>query len=296
MAGIDMFLFYNDIDEDTKFMKDAYLDGRLTEERMHDALSRILALKALCGLDKFSIEKFPPKDNLNKIGLPENKEVAKVIADKAITLVKHVGENIFPITPKKYKRILLVPVGPHPSPILARAGMGADGSKLNENLKAKLEAKGFTAEIYVDPVAKIVAMMEKMDGGEAMKMLNSKKGGGNKGAYGMKQSIAALTDNYDLVICFANVSSTMRTTQRLEWAISKGGWDNPWYVNEIPTIFVSFNCPFHLVDVPQVKNFINCYDANEVTLDALIEKLTGNSEFKGASPVDAFCGLLDTKF
>ncbi len=296
MAGIDMFLFYNDIEEDTRFMKEAYLDGRLTEERIHEALSRILALKAVCGLDKFTLDKFPSKEGLNAIGLPENKAVTKEVADKAITLVKHVGENIFPITPEKYKRILLVPVGPHPSPILARAGMGADGSKLNENLKAKLEERGFTAEIYVDPVAKIVAMMEKMDGGDAMKMLNAKKGGGNKGAYGMKQSIAALTDNYDLVICFANVSSTMRTTQRLEWAISKGGWDNPWYVNEIPTVFVSFNCPFHLVDVPQVKNFINCYDANEITIDALIDKLTGVSEFKGTSPVDAFCGLIDTRF
>lgn len=295
MAGIDMFLFYNDIEEDTKFMKDAYLDGRLTEERLHEALSRILALKAVCGLDKFTIDKFPAKDSLNAIGLPENKAVTKEVADKAITLVKQVGENIFPVTPEKYKRILLVPVGPHPSPILARAGMGADGSKLNETLKSKLEAKGFTAEIYVDPVAKIVAMMEKMEGGDAMKMLNAKKGG-NKGAYGMKQSIAALTDNYDMVICFANVSSTMRTTQRLEWAISKGGWDNPWYVNEIPTIFVSFNCPFHLVDVPQVKNFINCYDANEITVDALIDKLTGVTQFTGKSPVDAFCGMIDTKF
>lgn len=297
MAGIDMFLFYNDIEEDTAFMKEAYIDGRLTEERMKEALSRILALKILCGLDKFSLENYPSKDSLNTIGLEENKVIAKEVADKAITLVKQVGENIFPINPKKNKRILLVPVGPHPSPILARAGMGADGKKLNENLKKKLEEKGFTAEIYVDPVAKIVAAMEQAGGENAINQLNAKKqSGGNKGAYGMKQSVAALTDNYDLVICFANVSSTMRTTQRLEWAISKGGWDNPWYVNEIPTIFVSFNCPFHLVDVPQVKNYINCYDANEITIDALVEKLTGESKFTGVSPVDAFCGFIDTRF
>lgn len=294
MAGVDMFLFYNDIDEDTRFMKEAYLDGRLTEERLNDALHRILGLKALCGLNNFSLDKFPSKQGLARIGLPENRQIAKEIAEKSVTLVKQVGENIFPVTHEKYKRILLVPVGPHPSPILARAGMGADGSKLREHLKTALESQGFSVEIYVDPVAKMVAAMETMGSGEAMKMLNSKKG--NKGAYGMKQSVAALTDNYDLVICFANVSSTMRTTQRLEWAISKGGWDNPWYVNEIPTIFVSFNCPFHLVDVPQVKNFINCYDANDVTIEAFINKITGKSRFTGISPVDAFCGLMDTRF
>lgn len=291
MAGIDMFLFYNDIEEDTRYMTEAYDKGILTEERLHDALSRILALKCVVGLDKFTLDQFPAKEGLSAIGRPEYKEIAKEVAEKSVTLVKHT-EDIFPVTPEKYKRILLVSVGPHPSPILARAGMGADGSKLKNQLKEKLEARGFAVTEYVDPVAKIVELMQK-GGDEATKLLSQK---GNKGAYGLKQSVSALTDNYDLVLCYANVSSTMRTTQRLEWAISKGGWDNPWYVNEIPTIFVSFNCPFHLVDVPQIKTFVNCYDANEATIDAFLDKLEGKSEFTGISPVDAFCGMLDTRF
>lgn len=291
MAGIDMFLFYNDIEEDTRYMTEAYDKGILTEERLHDALSRILALKCVVGLDKFTLDKFPAKEGLSAIGRPEYKEIAKEVAEKSVTLVKHT-EDIFPVTPEKYKRILLVSVGPHPSPILARAGMGADGSKLKNQLKEKLEARGFAVTEYVDPVAKIVELMQK-GGDEATKLLSQK---GNKGAYGLKQSVSALTDNYDLVLCYANVSSTMRTTQRLEWAISKGGWDNPWYVNEIPTVFVSFNCPFHLVDVPQIKTFVNCYDANETTVDAFLDKLEGKSEFTGVSPVDAFCGMLDTRF
>ena len=291
MAGIDMFLFYNDIEEDTRYMTEAYDKGILTEERLRDALSRILALKCVVGLDKFTLDKFPAKEGLSAIGRPEYKEIAKEVAEKSVTLVKHT-EDIFPVTPEKYKRVLLVSVGPHPSPILARAGMGADGSKLKNQLKEKLEARGFAVTEYVDPVAKIVELMQK-GGDEATKLLSQK---GNKGAYGLKQSVSALTDNYDLVLCYANVSSTMRTTQRLEWAISKGGWDNPWYVNEIPTIFVSFNCPFHLVDVPQIKTFVNCYDANEATVDAFLDKLEGKSEFTGVSPVDAFCGMLDTRF
>lgn len=291
MAGIDMFLFYNDIEEDTRYMTEAYDKGILTEERLHDALSRILALKCVVGLDKFTLDQFPSKEGLSAIGRPEYKEIAKEVAEKSVTLVEHT-EDIFPVTPEKYKRILLVSVDPHPSSILARAGMGADGSKLKNQLKEKLEARGFAVTEYVDPVAKIVELMQK-GGDEATKLLSQK---GNKGAYGLKQSVSALTDNYDLVLCYANVSSTMRTTQRLEWAISKGGWDNPWYVNEIPTIFVSFNCPFHLVDVPQIKTFVNCYDANEATVDAFLDKLEGKSEFTGVSPVDAFCGMLDTRF
>lgn len=187
--------------------------------------------------------------------------------------------------------VLIVPVGPEPSPILAREGMGADGSKLYNSLKAELEAKGFEVKIYVDPLKAFIELMRTNPEKAATMRL-----GGGKGVYGNKQSIAALTDNYDLVVCVANVSATMRTTQRIEWAISKGGWDNPWYVNEIPTIFVSFNCPFHLFDVPQIKNFINCYDSQDITVHALVEKFVGNSQFTGKSTVDAFCGVMDTRF
>lgn len=295
MAGCDMFLFYNDADEDRRFMREAYEDGRLTEERLHDALRRILGLKALVGLDSFTLDKFPKKEGLSEIGKPEYKKIAEEIADKAITLAKHT-EEVFPVTPENRKRILLVQVGPKPSDSLALAGMAADSSKLDKKLKASLEARGFEVSVYVDPVAAALAKLATMtpeEIKEAQKQTLSKH---NKGAYGNKQSVAALTENYDLVLCYANVSSTMRTTARLEWAISKGGWDNPWYVNELPVLFVSFNSPFHLADVPQIKNFINCYDAHDVTIEALLDKITGRSEFKGRSPVDVFCGLRDTRF
>ncbi len=43
-----------------------------------------------------------------KIGLEENKKaIAKEISDKAITLVKN-NQDIFPISPEKTKRVLLV--------------------------------------------------------------------------------------------------------------------------------------------------------------------------------------------
>lgn len=292
MAGIDMLLFFNDIDEDFAYMKDAYLDGRLTEKRMDEALHRILALKAVAGLADFDMSKFPSFEGLSAIGTPENALIASEIADKGITLVKST-EKFFPVSPETHERILMVNVGPHPNQFLAKAGMAVDGTKLVDDFKQKLENRGFSVEVYVDPISKLMGMMKEM-GADAIKLLN-KKGPGNKGIYGMKQKVSDLTDNYDWVICFANVAGTMKTNQRLEWAISKGGWDNPWYVEELPVVFVSFNCPFHLADVPQIKNFINCYDSHESTLNALIDKMTGVSEFKGQSPVDAFCGFIDTR-
>ena len=297
MAGNDMFLFYNDIEEDTRYMTEGYLSGRLTEERLHEALTRILGFKAMIGLNEMTPDKFPAKEGLAIIGCPEHQKVSGEVSDLGITLVKQIGENIFPVLPEKYKSILLVPVGPIPNPSIVMAGMVADGSKLVAKIKDGLEGRGHKVEVYIDPVAKAFEMMKSMTPEQIQAMQkDSLKNMNKKGAYGNKQTIERLTTQYDLVICIANVSSTMRTTQRLEWAISKGGWDNPWYVNELPVIFVSFNCPFHLADVPQIKNYINCYDAHDTSIEHLLRKIAGESEFKGRSTVDAYCGLLDTRF
>ena len=48
--------------------------------------------------------------------------------------------------------------------------------------------------------------------------------------------------------------------------------------------------PYHLVNVPIMKTYINCYSNNNETLDALTEKLMGRDDFRGVSPVDPFCG------
>ena len=51
-AGCDMFLFFNDPDEDYQTMLTAYRNGTISEERMTEALTRILGLKAHLGLNK----------------------------------------------------------------------------------------------------------------------------------------------------------------------------------------------------------------------------------------------------
>ena len=113
--------------------------------------------------------------------------------------------------------------------------------------------------------------------------------------YGHKESIEGFKAKYDLVISVANVNALMQTVQRLSWAMPKGGFEIPWYVNDMPTIFVSLSGPFHLADVPQVKNYINCYDSQEHTIKALVAKLCGESEFTSISPVDVFCQMEDTR-
>ena len=283
-AGCDMFLFFNDPDEDFEYMMNGYKNGVITEERLQDALERILGVKAYLGLHKKTPEQITPaEEGLSVIGSEEFKEIAKEVSDKAITLVKNIGDSPLPLSPEKHKRILLVPQEKESAFALMAGGAGKKESYI-DYLKNKLEAEGFDVTIYESAIDKI-AKLPKEEVGQAMKNM-----------YAGKAPITNITDNYDLIIQVAYVDSLCATVQRIEWKLSKGTPDMPWYVHEIPTIFISLCCPFHLADVPQVKTYINAYDKNEHTLDALVEKLVGRSEFKGIDPVDSFCGLPDTRW
>jgi beta-N-acetylhexosaminidase len=277
-AGCDLFLFFNDPDEDFEYMMNGYKEGIITEERLQEALERILGLKASLGLHKkVKTEILPPKEEaLAKIGLPENKALFKEVADKAITLVKD-KQDVWPVTPEKYKRVLLVDVKG------VQGGFGAllgGKEKAVDIMKELLEAKGFEVTVWESTEEKI------------MKLPEEERGAAIANVYAQKRPITELTDHYDLIINLANVNPG--TVQRIVWPASKGTPDIPFYVHELPTIFVSVQYPYHLSDVPQVKTYINTYDSRKQTLEALVEKLMGQSEFKGESPVDAYCGFVDT--
>lgn len=283
MAGCDLFLFFNDPDEDFAWMKEGLENGLLTPERLDEAVTRTLGLKAKLGLHTRSREELlPPKqDALDKLGLPENKAVAVEVADKAITLVKDSDKRFrpLPISPEKHRRVLVVPVEGAPNPMsVLSGGVGHPADRLAE----KLRERGYDATVYESLKRKAAGKGEE----ELARLVMS--------AYEGKAPISGLTDNYDLVISAAKVDGLMQPIERVYWPSTKGTNDIPWYVHEIPTIFVSFATPNHLPDVPQVKTFINAYDDKDFTLDAVLDKLEGKSEFTGVSPLDAFGGLPDS--
>ncbi|MDP4104253.1 MAG: glycoside hydrolase family 3 N-terminal domain-containing protein [Bacillota bacterium] len=277
-AGCDLFLFFNDPDEDFEYMMNGYKEGIITEDRLQEALERILGLKAMLDLHKKAKTKIlPPKEEaMAKIGLPENKALFKEVADQAITLVKD-KQDIWPVTPEKYKRVLLVDVKG------VQGGFGAligSKEKAVDIMKELLEAQGFEVTVWESTEEKI------------MKLPEEERFAAIANVYAQKRPITELTDHYDLIINIANVNPG--TVQRIVWPASKGTPDIPFYIHEVPTIFVSVQYPYHLADVPQVKTYINTYDSRKQTLEVLVEKLMGRSEFKGISPVDAFCGFVDT--
>lgn len=257
-SGCDMFLFNKDLAEDYTFMMDGYKKGILSEERLLEANTRILATKASLKLHvKQRIGKLvPSKEALKILRCRQHVEWAKEVADKAITLVKDT-QQVLPISADKTPRVLLEVLGPFPS-----------NDRVLSSMKKNLENKGFT----VIPYEK-----EEFDKGV--------------------DNVTSFKDKYDLVIYLGNYENTSnQTTNRINWYTFWGQGNNvPWFVDEVPTLFISVANPYHLLDVPMIKTYINCYSNNDYILDAVAAKLCGDSDFTGVNPIDPYCQREDLK-
>ena len=281
-AGCDMFLFFNDPEEDFGFMLDAYKTGVISQERMTEALTRILGLKAAKGMHKAEALCGSDEELAQALQNPEFKAIAPAISKDCLTLVKYKDEGVLPLKPEKTKRIMIVHIKGVPNPLMALAAMamgsGAAKKTPAEKLRDRLIEKGFDAHIYVSPLEKIQQMVAA---GEKPS-LNLYFAG--------KHAIADFTAENDLVISLLDVANGHPS-----FGLSKGGGEIPWYVHELPVIGISVNKPTMLADVPMLRTYINTYDSNDDTMDALVEALvTGPEAFTGSDPIDSFCGMWDT--
>ena len=280
-AGCDMFLFFNDPEEDFATMLNAYKTGIISEERMTEALTRIIGLKAKMGLHKKDrAELVPGPEALANLGKQEYKDMQKAISEDALTLVKYKDEGVLPITPEKYKRIMIVRLKPAAGPMdFLMQAMGFGGQNPAEALQKRLTEKGFDAFIYESPLD---VMKKKMEAGEKPSIDLYFAG---------KNAIKDFVAGQDLIITLCDVSSG-----RPAYGLSKGGGEIPWYVFELPVVVVGVGQPTMLADLPQARTYINAYDTKDSTLDALVEQLmAGPDAFKGKDPIDSFCGLFDAR-
>lgn len=102
--GCDLFLFNKDLDEDIAYMKEGYAKGLLSEKRLEEAVTRVLALKAT------NIFNGNKEGKAEELRYEEHITWAKEIADKGITLVKDT-QGLLPIVPEKHKKVLLQILG-----------------------------------------------------------------------------------------------------------------------------------------------------------------------------------------
>jgi beta-N-acetylhexosaminidase len=261
-AGCDMFLFTKNLNEDYEYMTAGVESGVISAQRLDEAVARILATKAALKLHEKQADGTLIPDPAKAEKVLRSKEFTAIedeCADKSVTLVKNL-DNLLPLGAGKYKRVLLYPL------VQGASFFDTGGANLPEEVKKALEAEGFDVDIFK----------------------------AEAGFEGMLTEYRHMAGKYDVLIYVANLSTkSNQTTVRIEWAMPMGA-NCPVYINSIPTIFISFANPYHLLDVPRVRTFINAYKYKPANLRAVVDKLMGRSEFKGVSPVDPFCGKWDT--
>ncbi len=257
--GADVFLFSRNMAEDVSFMKAGVESGLITEERLNDAVTRILAMKAALGLNKPQ-KTYTLEETEKMIGTEEHHAWAKECADRSVTLVKE-EKGVLPLTPDRYKRIMYFPLkAPYNPP--------APGKEdACDTFEKMLKDEGFEVTTFSDSKA-------------------------------LEGRLAPTTDfvgKYDAMVYVANYPiKSGETTVRIVWTNPLGS-NCPHFLTQIPTIFISLGNPYHLQDVPRIRTFINAYANNQEVLDSVMDKITGRSEFTGISPVDPFCGKWDTR-
>ncbi len=284
-AGCDMYLFFNDPEEDFNIMLNAYRTGKISEARMTEALTRILGLKAKLGLNKKSLDELVPSAEVLKetVGKQEYKDMSAAISRDSITLVKYKDEGVLPITPEKYKKVMIVYVtGSQNSMdrVMEMAMAGAPSRPTPAQILCnKLCEKGFDAFVFETPLDKAKRLTAE---GKPLNIMDVYHAG--------KIALADFKAQQDLVITLFDVNMG-----RPSFGMTKGGGEIPWYVHDVTTIGISVNAPTMLADVPTLRTYINAYDSKPQTMDALVDKLlTGKEAFTGVDPIDSFCGMWDT--
>lgn len=243
MAGNDMLVFNTNFEEDYAYVLEALKEGRLTEERLDEAVTRILALKAkVCADHSYTV-----------VERETSAQWHRECVEKAVTLVKNLNPSVMPVTKEKYDSIRLILLGNDVIP----------GGTISDTAKKFLEKRGFEVEIY-QPYE------------------DDLHGTGDL----PERRLTIYLANYE--------QASNQTTVRADWC-RKHALDMPRFLNEEPCIFVSLANPYLLQDVPRVKTYINAYTATAVSVQVVLGKLSGEGEFTGVSPVDAFCGLPDTR-
>ncbi|ODT74690.1 MAG: glycoside hydrolase family 3 [Pelagibacterium sp. SCN 64-44] len=155
IAGCDVILFSDDANADLLYLVKAVADGRLSQERVDEAVTRVLALKAAQGLHRPD----RPRPSLEAaravLGRPESRLTARSVTARAPTLVKDVA-GLLPLSPARHKRVLIFstgavqPFAPVPLPLSVPDLLRQNGFEVTEYaLGMAVDPKNFDLLLYL---------------------------------------------------------------------------------------------------------------------------------------------------
>lgn len=248
--GCDVFLFSRDPAQDMAFMLQGLRDGRLSERRLHEAVTRFLSLKAALGLHRMTLdERIAPLEQVrDTLRRPDHLATATRACANSITLVKD-RDALLRIRPDLHRRVVII------SDEGSSFFSGAPDRDFTP-LIAGLENHGFDVRSFdadAMPTPADTDLILYLIGQEATPGLGH------------------------IFLDFAKLHAGPRNAMIQ-------------FNREIPTVLISFGQPYYLYDAPNFGTYINAYASLPDVQAALVERLVGDAPFIGVSPVDAFCG------
>ncbi len=255
-SGCDIFLFSTNVEADFQHMMNGLRSGALSEQRLEDAVTRILGLKAALGLHKKSIrERIKSLEDVKDlIATPGHTKASQAVADASITLVKDTN-SVLPLNPQKHRRITWIG---RPAPGFLP---GMPETSMTD-LRDGLQQRGF---IVIDFNSESPPTPDTTDC--VLYVLPTESSLGKSRIY----------------------LDWMKEHPGLMNLMSR-------YWHDIPTVMISLGHPYYLYDAPRVPCYINAYSNTPVSQRAVLERLIGNAPFVGVSPIDPFAGAPDARY
>ncbi|MGK2909787.1 MAG: glycoside hydrolase family 3 protein [Sphingobium sp.] len=248
--GCDVFLFSRDPAADMALMLQGLREGRLSERRLNEAVTRFLSLKAVLGLHRMSLdERIAPLEQVrDTLRRPDHLETATGAVAGSLTLVKD-RAALLPIDPQQHRRVVII------SDEGTSFFSGAPDRDFTP-LRNALEDRGFDVRSFdadAMPTLDDTDLILYLIGQEATPSLSH------------------------IFLDFTKLHTGPRNAMIQ-------------FNREIPTLLISFGQPYYLYDAPNFASYINAYACLPDAQTALVQRLVGHAPFIGASPVDAFCG------
>jgi beta-N-acetylhexosaminidase len=255
-AGCDIFLFSTNVAHDIQHMENGLRTGLLSEQRLEDAVTRILGMKAALGLHKKSVaDRLKSQSELAELfNSPKHLSAAQDVANKSVTLVKDV-RNTLPLNARKHKRITWIG---QPAPGFLP---GMPATPMSE-LRQALVDEGF--------------------------MVSDFNGNNPPDAENTDLVLYVLPTESSLGKSRIYIDWMREHPGQME-LMSR-------YWHDLSTVMVSLGHPYHLYDAPRVPCYINAYSNVPPSQRAVANCLVGKAEFLGVSPVDAFAEVPDAKY
>ncbi|WP_374283070.1 glycoside hydrolase family 3 protein [Novosphingobium sp.] len=249
-SGCDMFLFSRNPVQDFQFMLQGLRTGLLSEQRLQDAVERILTLKAKLGLHlRKPDERILPLEELgDRLRSAAHQATAQEAAGRSVTLVKDT-ENLLPLDPQRHQRVV----------VIAEQGFSFWDGAIERGFEpfiAAMQKRGFEVRLY-DPEA-----MPRPEDTDLVLYLVGQE---------------ATPSASRIFLDFAELHGGSR----------KGMTQFP---REIPTALLSFGQPYYLFDAPHMSTAVNAYCGIPAVQEEVVRRLVGEAPFTGNSPVDPFCG------